>query len=228
MSTDFLIKTIRPAPYQQTYDAMREFTNHRTPDTCDEIWLCEHPPVYTLGLAGKPEHVLSPHDIPVVQTDRGGQVTYHGLGQVVAYILMDMGRKNYYVKDYVRRIEQAVMATLQSYGLQSFTVNDAPGVYVRVDQQAAQQQPDDVTHAMPTFSGLSKISALGIKVRNRCTYHGVSLNVKMDLQPFSWINPCGYEGLKTTDLFTMGVHPEGDAWAQVASTLASHLMQELS
>lgn len=226
MGGDFQVKRIRPAPYQSTYDAMCAFTSSRTPDTPDEIWLCEHPPVYTLGLAGQPEHILAPHDIPIVQTDRGGQVTYHGPGQVVAYILMDMRRRNYFVKDYVLRIQQAVVATLKDHGLEGVLVDGAPGVYVHVP---AVPDRKSLQAAIPQsgFDGLAKISALGVKVRNHCTYHGVALNVKMDLQPFSWINPCGYEGLQTTDLFTMGVSLAQDGWENTARVLAAHLEQAL-
>lgn len=240
---DFKIQVIRPAPYEAVYDAMRTFTAQRTVDTPDEIWLCEHPRVYTLGLAGKAEHVLAPHGIPVIKTNRGGQVTYHGPGQVVAYVLMDMRRRNYFVREYVRRMEQAAIDTLACFGVDGFTVNHAPGVYVRMPGQLS--QPADKAGAMgltgaastsadnaqggktPDFTGLAKISALGVKVSNHCTYHGIALNVCMDLQPFEWINPCGYQGLKTTDLYTMGVPITEQSWEQVAQRLAERLVQNL-
>lgn len=223
---DFRVKVIRPAPYQDVFDAMRTFTAERTADTPDEIWLCEHFPVYTLGLAGKPEHVLAPHDIPVVHANRGGQVTYHGPGQVVAYVLMDMRRCNYYVRDYVRRLEQGVIETLSAFGVKGFLVPGAPGVYVHTAAQAG--GPDALPLPLanpkaPDFTGLAKIAALGVKVSNHCTYHGVALNVDMDLQPFRWINPCGYPGLQTTDLRTIGVAVTRANWSDVAQTLARAL-----
>ena len=182
-----------PAPYRETWEAMRAFTEARTADTPDEIWLVEHPPVYTLGLAGKPEHILAAHAIEVVQTDRGGQVTYHGPGQVVAYVLLDLQRAGYFVKEYVRRVEQAVIDLLCELGLADACLKPgAPGVYVPWPREAR------------GAAELAKISALGIKVRNGRTYHGVALNVDMDLEPFSWINPCGYAGLRTVDLASCG------------------------
>lgn len=184
-----------PAAYQETWDAMRAFTEARTPDTPDEIWLVEHSPVYTLGQAGKPEHILAAHGIEVVNTDRGGQVTYHGPGQVVAYVLMDLRRVGYFVKEYVSRVEQAVIALLNELGLDDACIKPgAPGVYVPWPRPGAESAGTE----------LAKIAALGIKVRNGCTYHGVSLNVAMDLTPFSWINPCGYAGLRTVDLASCG------------------------
>lgn len=220
----FRIKTWRAAVYTEVYNAMRAFTQNRTTDTPDEIWLCEHLPVYTLGIAGKAKHVLCSHDIPVVPTDRGGQVTYHGPGQVVAYVLMDMRQCDYYVKDYVHRLEQAVIHVLKTYTLSGFLVDSAPGVYVQ-QKTVSGELDKHCTIAAPCFNGVAKISALGIKVRNRCTYHGVALNVKMDLEPFSWINPCGYEGLQTTDMFSMGGLPADIGWDEVAQQLAFELTQ---
>lgn len=208
--------------YEPTLEAMRTFTEARTADTPDEIWLCEHPPVYTQGLAGKPEHVLNPHAIPVVQTNRGGQVTYHGPGQVVAYPLVDLKRLNIYVKEYVYRLEQAVLKTLEHLGVTGHRVPGAPGIYVNL--------ADPFGHAAITgpridrFAGLGKIAALGIKVSRHCSYHGVALNVAMDLQPFAGINPCGYEGLQTVDLSTIGVQVSTDEVAAILGTrLANHL-----
>lgn len=178
---------------------MRAFTEARAADTPDEIWLVEHPPVFTLGLAGKPEHILAAHDVEVVRTDRGGQVTYHGPGQVVAYVLLDLQRAGYFVKEYVRRVEQAVIDLLRELGLADACLKPgAPGVYVPWPRTGGE------TAAAAEPTELAKISALGIKVRNGRTYHGVALNVDMDLTPFTWINPCGYEGLRTVDLASCG------------------------
>lgn len=216
------IRVLGRVEYEPTYDAMRAFTAARTDDTPDELWLCEHPPVYTLGLAGRAEHLLNPRDIPVVQTNRGGQVTYHGPGQVVAYPLLNLRRLGIYVKEYVFRLEQAVLQTLESYGITGHRVAGAPGIYVKL--------ADPRGHALPTgpgldpFAGLGKIAALGIKVTQHCTYHGVALNVKMDLSPFDGINPCGYAGLKTIDLDTLGVSTDwGTAAARLGERLATHL-----
>ena len=210
------------ADYAVTVQAMRSFTEARSETTPDEIWLCEHPPVYTQGLAGKAEHVLNPHGIPVVQTDRGGQVTYHGPGQVVAYPLIDLRRLGIFVKEYVYRLEHCVIKTLEASGVTGHRVAGAPGIYVRL--------ADPFGHAALTgprsdpFAGLGKIAALGIKVSRHCTYHGVALNVAMDLAPFGTINPCGYAGLQTVDLATLGA---GGDWPEVAhrlgQSLASHL-----
>ena len=202
---------------------MRAFTEARVPDTPDEIWLCEHPPVYTQGVAGKPEHVLDTHDIPVVQTNRGGQITYHGPGQVVAYPLIDLRRSGIYVKEYVFRIEQAVLKTLEHFGVTGHRVAGAPGIYVNLT--------DPFGHAalagprLDPFAGLGKIAALGIKVSRHCSYHGVALNVAMDLRPFAGINPCGYEGLRTVDLSTIGIEASMD---EVAEILGRQLAQRLA
>jgi len=222
------------AEYEPTLAAMRAFTEARTARfddirdqtrdlTPDEIWLCEHPPIYTQGLAGKPEHVMNPHGIPVVQTNRGGQVTYHGPGQVVAYPLIDLKRQTIFVKEYVYRLEQAVIKTLLHFGVTGHRVAGAPGIYVNLGDpfgHAARTGP----HADP-FKGLGKIAALGIKVSRHCTYHGVALNVAMDLQPFAGINPCGYAGLQTVDLSTIGVQA---AWSDVADVFATKLVTYLS
>ena len=208
--------------YEPTLAAMRAFTDVRTPDTADEIWLCEHPPIYTQGLAGKPEHVLHAHGIPVLQTNRGGQVTYHGPGQVVAYALIDLRRLNIYVKEYVYRLEQALLKTLEHFGVTGHRVAGAPGIYVNLRDpfgHAALVQP-----RADRFEGLGKIAALGIKVSRHCAYHGVALNVAMDLQPFAGINPCGYAGLQTVDLSTIGVQASPDDVAHVlGDKLRSHL-----
>jgi lipoyl(octanoyl) transferase len=206
--------------YRATYDAMRAFAADRTPDTPDELWLCEHPPVYTQGLAGKTEHVLSPGDIPVVQTDRGGQVTFHGPGQVVAYPLLDLRRAGYFVKEYVFRIESSVIATLAHFGVTGHRVPGSPGIYVRLDDPFSHAALTGPFPALDPFRGLGKIAALGIKVARHGTYHGVSLNVAMDLEPFSRINPCGYAGLKTVDLSTIDVHIP---WEEAARVLGDKL-----
>jgi len=209
--------------YAPTAAAMRAFTEARATDTPDELWLCEHPPVYTQGLAGKPEHVLAAHGIPVVQTNRGGQVTYHGPGQLLAYPLIDLRRLNIYVKEYVFRLEQALMKTLAHFGVTGHRVAGAPGIYVSLD--------DPFGHAALTgprvdpFDGLGKIAALGVKVSRHCTYHGVALNVAMDLRPFAGINPCGYEGLRTVDLSTIGVQASMD---EAVDILGGQLARTLS
>lgn len=186
------------APYLPVWEAMREFTELRTPDTPDEIWLVEHAPVYTLGQAGKPEHLLNPGNIDVVKCDRGGQVTYHGPGQVVAYCLLDLKRRGLFVKEYVEKLEDVVIATLADLGLpHARRMDGAPGVYVPYDERRGAYDPHG--------DALAKIGALGIKLRNSRSYHGLALNVDMDLSPFSGINPCGYAGLPTVDLRSCGV-----------------------
>ena len=200
----------RPAPYEDVLQAMRSFTHARDANTPDEIWLVEHAPVYTLGQAGKPEHVLNPGNIPLVRSDRGGQVTYHGPGQVVAYGLIDLRRRGLFVKEYVALLEDAAIGMLNELGLDgACRLPGAPGVYVpfRAPQAAA-----SASQQTPTGEGLSlhgqvmaKIAALGIKVSNGRAYHGIALNVGMNLQPFLGINPCGYQGLHTTDLASQGV-----------------------
>jgi lipoyl(octanoyl) transferase len=209
------VKVLGKVAYLPTYQAMRDFTEARGEATPDELWLCEHPPVFTQGLAGKADHVLDAGGIPVVQTNRGGQVTFHGPGQVVAYPLVDLRRAGYFVKEYVYRVEEAVVRTLADYGVTGHRVAGAPGIYVRLD--------DPFGHAKPAgagFEGLGKIAALGIKVSRHCTYHGVALNVAMDLQPFDRINPCGYPGLKTVDLSTIGVSTR---WNEAAAVLGQKL-----
>lgn len=211
--------------YRPTYEAMQAFTAGRSADTADELWVCEHPPVFTQGLAGREDHLLSPGDIEVVATNRGGQVTYHGPGQVVAYPLIDLQRAGYFVKEYVYRIEEAVIRTLDHFGVTGHRVAGAPGIYVRLDdpfsharlpQAPARREPGSPAPE-PEFAGLGKIAALGIKVSRHCTYHGVALNVTMDLQPFQRINPCGYAGLQTVDLSTIGVPATWDDAARVLS-----------
>ncbi|AVS60619.1 lipoyl(octanoyl) transferase [Paracidovorax avenae] len=218
---------------RQTVDAMQAFTAQRTDDTPDALWVCEHAPHFTQGLAGRDDHLLAPGDIPVVATNRGGQVTFHGPGQVVAYPLVDLRRAGYYVKEYVHRVEEAAIRTLGHFGITGHRVAGAPGIYVRLADprshallpQRPQKADPSAPAAAPDFSGLGKIAALGIKVSRHCTYHGVALNVDMDLEPFSRINPCGYAGLPTVDLSTIGVHT---TWDEAASVLASQLAIRLA
>jgi lipoyl(octanoyl) transferase len=198
--------------YAVTYDAMRAFTDARTPDTQDELWIVEHPPVFTLGLGADPGHVLDANGISVVQTDRGGEVTYHGPGQAVIYLLMDLRRrpgKRLFAREFVNQIEQSVIDTLHAYNLAGERKSGAPGIYMRDGEWRG-----------------AKIAALGLKVRgNGCTYHGVSLNVAMDLKPFSWINPCGYEGLAAVDMRSAGVEAH---LPEVQQALARRLIDRLS
>ena len=210
--------------YGQTFGAMQEFTTARDAATPDELWICEHPPVYTQGLAGKAEHVLNPGSIPVVQSNRGGQVTYHGPGQVVAYPLIDLGRAGYYVKEYVYRIEEAVIKTLAHFGVTGHRVVGSPGIYVRLDDPGSHAALSGPQHPLEPFRGLGKIAALGIKVSRHCTYHGVALNVAMDLEPYSRINPCGYAALRTIDLSTIGVSA---GWQEAADVLGRKLVTYL-
>ena len=211
--------------YLPTYQAMQDFTAARTGTTPDALWICEHPAVYTQGLAGQSDHILKPGDIPVVQTNRGGQVTYHGPGQVVAYPLIDLKRAGYYVKEYVYRIEESVIRTLAHFGVTGHRVTGAPGIYVRLDEPASHAALTGPLDPADPFRGLGKIAALGIKVSRHCTYHGVALNVAMDLEPFSRINPCGYAGLVTTDLAHLGIQT---SWQAVAEVLAHKLCTYLS
>ncbi|MES2024501.1 MAG: lipoyl(octanoyl) transferase LipB [Pseudomonadota bacterium] len=199
--------------YETTFAAMRAFTDARTAETADELWVVEHPPVFTLGLAADTGHVLNAHDIPVVQTDRGGEVTYHGPGQVVIYLLLDLRRHKadarLFARELVNKIEQAVIDTLAAYNLACERKPGAPGIYL--SDGPAQG---------------AKIAALGLKIRgNGCTYHGVSLNVAMDLTPFTWINPCGYEDLATIDMQSLGAQTTLSA---VQNALAEKLSKSLS
>lgn len=199
---DLVVKRLGRVDYEPTFQAMQEFTAKRTTETADELWIVEHPPIYTLGQAGKPEHILRDVGIPLVQIDRGGQVTYHGPGQVVIYLLLDLPRLKIKVRELVTAIEQAVIDLLAGYGVTAERRDGAPGVYV----------------------GDAKIAALGLRIRNGCSYHGVSLNVDMDLSPFDAINPCGYAGLRviqTTDLnIPLTAHEAGEQ-------LSQHLLQQL-
>ncbi len=223
------LRALGRVPYLPTYQSMQDFTATRTAETADELWLCEHDAVFTQGLAGKDDHLLAPGDIPVVATNRGGQVTFHGPGQVVAYPLIDLKRAGYYVKEYVYRIEEAVIRTLDHFGVTGHRVSGAPGIYVRLDEPHSHamlaQRPQKDVSTDPDFAGLGKIAALGIKVSRHCTYHGVALNVAMDLTPFQRINPCGYQGLQTVDLSTIGVSV---SWQDAADVLSQKLVTYLS
>ena len=242
--------------YAPTAEAMQSFTAARTAETPDELWICEHAPVFTQGLAGKASHLLLPGEIPVVQTNRGGQVTYHGPGQVVGYALIDLQRAGYYVKEFVYRLEESVIRTLAHFNVTGHRVAGAPGIYVRLDDPGSHallpQRPmkrgappsDDQTigvrsqlphpdnlnltpinGADPDFTGLGKIAALGVKVSRHCTYHGLALNVAMDLEPYSRINPCGYAGLRSVDLSTIGVSV---SWQETAELLSRKLQTYLA
>jgi lipoyl(octanoyl) transferase len=248
MQTHFLGRV----DYLPTYEAMKEFTDARSHENTsqngqqpkqnmlNQLWICEHLPVFTQGLAGKPDHLLLPGDIPVVQSNRGGQVTYHGPGQVVAYPLIDLKAAGYYVKEYVFRIEESVIKTLAAFNITGHRVRGAPGIYVRTDDPFAHAALNlteaDLLAADNVSAGSSngdkvdltpikkirtehigKIAALGIKVSRHFTYHGVALNVAMDLEPFSRINPCGYAGLRTVDMASLGVPATFDEVAQVLS-----------
>jgi lipoyl(octanoyl) transferase len=204
--TQPLIKHLGIADYQQTFDAMRAHNRAATDSTRDEIWLLEHPPVFTQGLAGKPEHILDPGDIPVVKIDRGGQVTYHGPGQLVVYLLLNMRTRRYGVKSLVNRIEQSVIDLLAEYGIAAGRQAGMPGVYVE------------------TASAIAKIAAIGLRVANHATYHGLSLNIDMDLAPFLRINPCGYAGLAATQMSALGARDKMDV---VGEKLLKHLKANL-
>ncbi len=192
------IRPFEHRAYAVSLAEMRHFSSSRTDATEDEIWLVEHEQVFTLGLGSKPEHLLAPGDIPCVQTERGGQVTYHGPGQLVAYLLLDLRRSRIMVRDLVCRMESAVIETLAVYGLQGVRKAGAPGVYVDLPWSAPSNQR--TLESDRTQSRQAKIAALGIKISKGCSYHGLALNVDMDLQPYARINPCGFPGLEVTDI----------------------------
>ncbi len=199
--------------YQQAFDAMQRFTQDRSATTIDEVWVLQHPPVFTLGLAGEPTNLHTPIDsIPLVEVDRGGEITYHGPGQIVIYLLLDLKRKKLFVKELVRRIEEALIQTLIDYKVITERKPGAPGIYLGEQSQVP-----------PSLWG-SKIAALGLKITRQCSYHGLALNIDMDLSPFEAIHPCGYEGLKTIDLKSLGISENIDA---VARNLLNHLQQQL-
>lgn len=200
--TALLLRHLGRRDYRETWQAMRAFTEARVADTPDEIWIVEHPPVYTQGVAGRPEHVLDAGEIPLVASDRGGQVTYHGPGQLLLYTLLDLRRLELGVKALVQILQQAAIATLAQYGIAAGERADAPGVYV----------------------GAAKIASLGLRVRQNGCYHGLSLNVDMDLRPFARINPCGYPGLPMTQLADFGVQA---AYHEPAVPMILHLQERL-
>jgi len=204
LPTSPLLHTLGLVDYQTTWEAMKEYTAERTPDTRDEIWLVQHPPTYTQGLAGLPEHLLNPTEIPVIKIDRGGQITYHGPGQIVVYLLLDLRRWKLNVRELVNLMEQAVVDVLGEYGVAAQGRVDAPGVYV----------------------GDAKIASLGLKIRRGCCYHGLALNVDMNLTPFSHINPCGYTGLRVTQCVELGITAGiSELQAQLAQNLIHGLQQ---
>ena len=231
------VQALGRVDYAPTYAAMQSFTEGRVLDgpeaTPDQLWVCEHPPVYTQGLAGKAEHIFNPANIPVVQTNRGGQVTFHGPGQVVAYPLLNLKRAGYFVKEYVYRVEEALIRTLLHFGVTGHRVAGAPGIYVRLSDPCGHaplpnrpaRAVEGAASAAPDFTGLGKIAALGIKVSRNCTYHGLALNVAMDLEPFERINPCGYVALRTVDLSTIGVSV---SWNDAADILSRKLATYLA
>lgn len=243
ITTLMQLKQLGLVDYAATYAAMQAFTEVRAARAVehtqsthkigheplenkgDELWICEHFPVYTQGLAGRPEHVLNPGLIPLVLTDRGGQVTFHGPGQVVAYPLLDLRRAGYYVKAYVYRLEQAVLATLAHFGVTGHRVPGAPGIYVRLADPFAHAAWVAPAPGRDVFEGLGKIAALGIKVSRHRAYHGVALNVAMDLAPFGRINPCGYASLQTVDLASLGV---AVTWHEAAGVLGEKLLAYLA
>ncbi len=196
-----LLRDLGRQGYEPVWHAMQQFTDSRGDSTIDELWVVEHDPVFTLGQAGKDEHVLAPGDIPVLHVDRGGQVTYHGPGQIVVYPLLDLRRLGIGVRDYVCRIEQAIIDTLDEWNIGAERLDGAPGVYV----------------------GGAKIAALGIRVRRGCSFHGLAFNVSLDLEPFHRINPCGYAGMQVTSVLDLG-GPSGIE--AVKAVLLSHLAQQ--
>ena len=199
-----LIKHLGRVDYEPTYQAMVAFTDDRTDSTPDELWIVEHPPVFTQGMAGKPEHLLQHSKIPVVQVDRGGQITYHGPGQVVVYTMIDFKRRHISVRDLVSRLENSIIATLAHFGIEAHNDPKRPGVYV--DER--------------------KIASLGLRIKRGSVYHGLALNVNMDLEPFHQINPCGYAGLEMVQMAEL-VSPTPEFY-QVADILADHLQQQLT
>ncbi len=198
----FIVRTLGLSDYQTTWQAMKDFTHTRTAETCDEIWLLQHPPVFTQGIAGKPEHLLRDHGIPLIKTDRGGQITYHGPGQIIAYLLLDIRRLKLGVRELVRSMENAVIDLLKIYHVKAIGHIEAPGVYV----------------------GNAKIAALGLKIKKNYCYHGIALNVDMDLTPFSYINPCGYQGLQVTQTRNLGIT---DGLEILSNKLANQLQEKL-
>lgn len=201
MTDSLLLRRLGLADYEPVWREMQAFTDSRTADTLDQLWLVQHPPVFTQGQAGKAEHVLAPGHIPVIQVDRGGQVTYHGPGQIVAYPLIDIRRRSIGVREFVNRIEQAIIDVLAEYGITGERVAGAPGIYV---------------------DGF-KIASLGLRVRRGCTFHGLAFNIDMDLEPFQRINPCGFAGLKVTQLSDLKPVSYEQAEERLVASLAHQL-----
>lgn len=249
------VKSLGLAEYQPIWDAMKQFTAGRTGETRDEIWLVQHPPVYTQGLAGKPEHLLHSTNIPVIKIDRGGQITYHGPGQIVAYLLLDMRRWKITVRELVSLMEQAVIDLLGEYGVPAHGRKDAPGVYVNVNLEKSSRavgvqgarstapetyqtdrrggehratQQSDRAADLSGFTQDAKIAALGLKIKNGYCYHGLAFNVDMDLTPFANINPCGYAGLRVTQACELGITAGiSELQAELAQNLVHGFQQHL-
>ena len=206
-SQQFIVRIMGLSDYQTTWQAMKDFTLQRDEQTADEIWLLQHPPVFTQGIAGKPEHLLHDQGIAVIRTDRGGQITYHGPGQLIAYLLLDLRRLKLGVRELVRSMEQAVIDLLQDYQVTASGRSEAPGVYV----------------------GNAKIASLGLKIKKNYCYHGIALNVNMNLTPFSYINPCGYQGLQVTQTKDLGITDGLETLnAKLANSLQQHLLKNIS
>ena len=209
---DLIVKQLGQVDYLPTFEAMQAFTLNRDASTPDELWLLEHPPVFTQGLAGKPEHILQNSDIPIVQIDRGGQVTYHGPGQLVAYLLLDLRRHKLGVRDLVRLLENSVIAVLADEGISAYGKVDAPGVYIHRKTEVGEFE--------------AKIASLGLRIKNGCCYHGLVLNVSMDLTPFSLINPCGYQGLQVTRIVDLGINKTpADLFRKMADNILQQIKQ---
>jgi lipoyl(octanoyl) transferase len=209
----FLVKHLGIVDYVSSYEAMRTFTKERDANTPDEVWVLQHLPVFTLGLAGDASNLHSPsQEIPLIQVDRGGEITYHGPGQVVVYLLLDLKRLGIFVKELVSRIEQAVIDTLADYEIQAQRLKGAPGIYIANQLGVAKE-----------WHG-AKVAALGLKVSKSCSYHGLALNVATDLEAFGRIHPCGYEGLRTVDMQTLGIKDNIDT---ISQKLLEHLQKQL-
>jgi lipoyl(octanoyl) transferase len=206
------VRHLGQVEYEPTWQAMQRFTAERNADTIDELWLLEHPPVLTQGQAGKAEHILAMSDIPVVQIDRGGQVTYHGPGQLVAYLLLDLRRYKMGVRELVRKLENSVIGILAEHGISAYGKVDAPGVYVEIAADALNRAHE------------AKIASLGLRIKNGCCYHGLALNVSLDLAPFELINPCGYQGLQVTRMSNFGIN---ETPATLAVKMAENIARQI-
>jgi lipoyl(octanoyl) transferase len=216
-NTTPIIKYLGRSDYEETWQAMKQFTQQRDVNTIDELWITEHAPVFTQGLNGKSEHILQTGDIPVVQIDRGGQVTYHGPGQLVLYCLLNIQRLGFGVRALVSAIEQSIVELLARYDIDAFARRDAPGVYVNLTSTRDKQE---------SSVQMAKIAALGLRIRKGCCYHGLSLNVNMDLKPFSNINPCGFEGLAVTQMTDLNVAITVEQAGRALAVILSHNIQQ--